>query len=73
MTNTTDTSLDPLRLLSPAQVSQLTGIPIETLSRWRKRNANLPYLHMGRNVRYRAIDIQHWIEQHMITPTRTLD
>lgn len=55
----------PDRLLSPDDVSELLGIPVKTLANWRcERRGPLP-LRIGCHVRYRASDVDSWLEERV--------
>lgn len=57
---------DGTRYYSPAQVSELTGIPTGTLAQWRHRKFMFPYTRIGSHVLYRREDIEQALEQHVI-------
>lgn len=49
-------------LLSIGQLAAYLGVPVATVYRWRhQRQGPLGY-RIGRHVRYRASDIEHWLE-----------
>lgn len=53
-------------LLSPSKVAELLGLSVETLSTWRATNRYaLPYVKAGRLVRYRAADVQAFIDARL--------
>lgn len=53
-------------LLIPGQVAELLGITTETLATWRAtKRYNLPYVKTGRLVRYRAQDVEAFIESRL--------
>lgn len=54
-------------LLTPIQVAELLAVPISTLSRWRTERREIPWVRVGRVVRYRPQDVQEWIEEHTVT------
>jgi hypothetical protein len=56
------------KLLRPDEVSQLLQIDVETLNTWRcnKRYA-LPYIKVGRCVRYKAADVDTFIHERRIS------
>lgn len=56
------------QLLTPAQTSKILNVPVKTLERWRGERTNLPYVHVGRGVRYRESDIIAWVERNTIQP-----
>lgn len=55
-----------ITLLTPAQVSRMTSIPVATLKKWRAQRRHLPYVHMGRSVYYKADDIRAYIDAHVV-------
>lgn len=48
-------------LLTPDQVAQITGLSKETLAQWRSQRRGIPYLKIGRAVRYDPADVQHYL------------
>jgi len=50
------------RLLSVQDVSGLTGLSTETLAQWRSQKRGIPYLKIGRAVRYDPADVQAYLE-----------
>jgi excisionase family DNA binding protein len=52
-----------MELLTPEQVSELTGLSVETLAQWRSRKRHLPYLKVGRRIRYDPKDIGQYLER----------
>ncbi|KAA8825213.1 helix-turn-helix domain-containing protein [Bifidobacterium myosotis] len=65
-TERNDTTPEPL--LTPAQAAAVLAIPVTTLSRWRSERRELPYVRVGRVIRYRRADLDHWIETHTVHP-----
>ena len=54
------------QLLTPDQTAALLGVQVQTLSVWRtKKRYGLPYVKCGRLVRYRASDVQLFIESRL--------
>jgi excisionase family DNA binding protein len=49
-------------LLKPEEVAQLTGLSQETLAQWRSQRRGIPYLKVGRAVRYDLADVQAYLE-----------
>lgn len=46
------------RLLTPAEVAEITGLSVETLAQWRSQKRGIPYVKISRNcVRYRQVDL----------------
>lgn len=55
-------------LLTPGQTAEQLNIPVSTLSRWRSERRELPYVTVGRLIRYRQADIDLWIDDKTINP-----
>jgi excisionase family DNA binding protein len=49
-------------LLTPEDVSRITGISLETLSQWRSKKIHLPYLKIGRLIRYDRRDVEEYLD-----------
>ena len=54
------------KLLTPEEVCQLTGIPTATLSQWRYRKIGIPYLRIGRLVRYDTADVESFLQRSKV-------
>lgn len=54
------------RLYTPAQVSEMLGMSVKTLEKWRWERRNLPYVKLGTVVRYKESDLTSWIGAHTI-------
>src|SRR3954463_5232648 len=50
------------RLMLAEEVAELTGLSSETLAQWRSQKRGIPYLKIGRSVRYDAADVQMFLE-----------
>ncbi len=50
-------------LMSPTEVSEYLGIPRGTLANWRYQGRGPLFIRMGRHVRYRAGDLEDWIDR----------
>ncbi len=61
------------QLLSPEQVSSVTGLSVETLAQWRSRKQHLPYLKVGRRVRYDPKDVEAYLERCRVSVFRKGD
>jgi excisionase family DNA binding protein len=48
-------------LLTPDQVAAITGLSRETLAQWRSQKRGIPYLKIGRAVRYDPGDVQQYL------------
>lgn len=55
------------KLLTPGQVADMLAIPVTTLARWRNERRELPWVKVGRVVRYRPEDVQRWVNDHTET------
>ncbi len=49
-------------LLTTEQVADMTGLSRETLAQWRSQRRGIPYLKVGRAVRYDPADVQAYLE-----------
>jgi excisionase family DNA binding protein len=49
-------------LLTTQEVADRTGLSRETLAQWRSQRRGIPYLKMGRAVRYDPADVQAYLE-----------
>jgi excisionase family DNA binding protein len=49
-------------LLTPEEVAAKTGLSRETLAQWRSQRRGLPYLKIGRAVRYDPAEVQAYLE-----------
>jgi predicted DNA-binding transcriptional regulator AlpA len=53
-------------LCTPVEASQILGVTTHTLAVWRcEKRYNLPYVKVGRLVRYRRSDISAFIERSL--------
>jgi excisionase family DNA binding protein len=50
------------KLLTVSDVAALTGLSEETLAQWRSQRRGIPYLKVGRSVRYALADVQTYLE-----------
>ncbi len=48
-------------LLTAEQVSSITGLSVETLAQWRSQRRGIPYLKIGRAVRYDPADVNAYL------------
>ena len=53
-------------LLSPQGLADLLGIPVGTIYQWNYRKVGPPALRVGRHVRYRRSEVEHWLEQQQV-------
>ncbi len=52
-----------VQLLTPEEVSRATGLSVETLAQWRSRKRHLPYLKIGRRIRYGLSDVEAYLKR----------
>ncbi|WP_081579023.1 helix-turn-helix domain-containing protein [Leptospirillum ferriphilum] len=55
-----------LDLLPPKETAKLLGVQEQTLAAWRLYGRDLPYVRVGRLIRYRKSDVLAWIEKHLV-------
>lgn len=56
-------------LLGTDKVAELIGVDVGTLNAWRSNGRySLPYLKIGRSVRYRLADVMAWLEGRRVVP-----
>ncbi|MEO6082571.1 MAG: helix-turn-helix domain-containing protein [Umezawaea sp.] len=53
------------RLMSIVELSEMLGIPIETLYGWRHRGEGPAGYRIGRHVRYRRTTVEAWLEDRL--------
>jgi predicted DNA-binding transcriptional regulator AlpA len=56
--------------LSPEQLAEREGVPVQTVYVWNKTGTAPPRIKMGRHVRYRLADVIAW-EESRIVPAGT--
>ena len=55
------------RLLRAEEVSEVTGLSVETLAQWRSQRRGIPYVKISRNcVRYRQSDLDSWLVERTV-------
>jgi len=60
------------RLLSSEEVALLMGIQPKTLATWRAtKRYELPYVKVGRSVRYRLKDLEDFINERLVSTNDT--
>ncbi|GAA2603849.1 helix-turn-helix domain-containing protein [Streptomyces roseoviolaceus] len=52
----------PERYLTPADVAELLGVPVETLYQWRRKRTGPPAFRVGRHLRYDPIRLRQWVD-----------
>jgi predicted DNA-binding transcriptional regulator AlpA len=57
--------------LSPAELAERYGLPLETIYGWQKNRSGPPFLKVGRHVRYKLVDVIAWESSRTIASGRT--
>lgn len=61
-------------LLSQRQVAARLGLSTRTIEGWRARGVGPPFLRLSaRAVRYRAMDLEQWLDQRRVAEERRLE
>jgi len=60
------------KLLSPQELSAALNISIETVYAWTSQK-RIPYIKMGRLVRFNADEVNKWLERQMVAPYESGD
>ncbi|MYS09789.1 helix-turn-helix domain-containing protein [Streptomyces sp. SID6041] len=53
----------PDRYLTPEDIAELFGVPLETVYQWRKKRTGPPGFRVGKYVRYDPADVLAWVVQ----------
>lgn len=53
-------------LLTEKEVALILGVRPQSLAVWRLHGENLPFVKVGRLVRYRREDLERWIERQTV-------
>ncbi|MFT9396463.1 MAG: hypothetical protein ABF545_00115 [Bifidobacterium psychraerophilum] len=56
-------------LATPLQVQNFIGVPVNTLAYWRFEGSHLPFVKMGRLIRYRRQDVLDFVESNVFSST----
>lgn len=64
------TPTDVLELLTTEQAAARTGLSINTLVKHRKQNRGMPFVKLGRTVRYRTADVEAYLVSRTVHPGR---
>lgn len=58
------------KFLNEHRVAELTGLALSTLRNDRSQGRRLPYVKIGKAVRYDVADVLEFMETHKITPEK---
>lgn len=53
-------------LLTPKEVASILKVDFKTLANHRCHNVGLPYLKLGKVVRYRTKDVEAYLDEHLV-------
>jgi predicted DNA-binding transcriptional regulator AlpA len=65
-----ESSVNERPLMKPAEVGEKLGIPEKTLAQWRYLGTGPKWSRIGRYVRYRWEDVDHWIDMQALLARR---
>ncbi len=57
---------DDRRLLTRAEVASMLGLQVQTLACWAVTGKHLPFVKVGRSVRYKLADVEQFIEEQTV-------
>jgi len=55
----------PAALLSAEDLAQYVDVPLATVYAWNSRGIGPRRVRVGRYVRYRAVDVERWLDAHV--------
>ncbi|MFF7436591.1 helix-turn-helix domain-containing protein [Streptomyces sp. NPDC008122] len=55
----------PDRYLTPDDIAELFGVPLETVYQWRRKRTGPPGFRVGKHVRYDPVAVQQWAHERM--------
>jgi excisionase family DNA binding protein len=58
----------PVSLLTEKDVAKMLNVNVQTLRNWRFQGRGLPYMKLGRAVRYDAAEVSGFIEACRVSP-----
>ncbi len=58
-----------VKYLTDRQVSEMTGIAVQTLRNYRTLHKGPPYIRLYKSIRYRESDIVEFMEKRRVVPT----
>jgi excisionase family DNA binding protein len=53
----------PERYLTPAEVAEILGVPVETIYQWRYKRTGPPGFRVGRHLRFDPRVLQRWVDE----------
>ncbi|MFE0628843.1 helix-turn-helix domain-containing protein [Actinacidiphila glaucinigra] len=55
----------PARYLTPVDLADLLGVPVETVYQWRRKHTGPRGFRVGRHLRFDPEDVRVWVESQM--------
>ncbi|MCX4234672.1 helix-turn-helix domain-containing protein [Streptomyces ortus] len=55
----------PARYLSPVDLADLLGVPVETVYQWRRKGTGPQGFRVGRHLRFDPEDVRVWVQSLM--------
>ncbi|MER6113792.1 helix-turn-helix domain-containing protein [Streptomyces hirsutus] len=55
----------PDRYLTPVNLADLLGVPVETVYQWRRKQTGPRGFRVGRHLRFDPEDVRVWVESQM--------
>ncbi|GGO47952.1 hypothetical protein GCM10012287_21800 [Streptomyces daqingensis] len=55
----------PERYLTPVDLAELLGIPVETVYQWRRKHTGPRGFRVGRHLRFDPEDVRAWVASRM--------
>ena len=55
----------PDRYLTPVDLADLLGVPVETVYQWRRKGTGPRGFRVGRHLRYDPEDVRRWVAEQM--------
>lgn len=63
-----------IEVLTPEQAAERLGVSVNTLARWRMAGDGPRYCQINaRLIRYRALDINEWLQSRSVEPAKATD
>ncbi|PWI44524.1 helix-turn-helix domain-containing protein [Streptomyces sp. ICBB 8177] len=53
----------PDRYLTPQDIAEIFGVPVETVYQWRRKRTGPPGFRVGKHVRYDPADVRTYVTQ----------
>ncbi|MFJ3100949.1 helix-turn-helix transcriptional regulator [Streptomyces sp. NPDC086835] len=55
----------PDRFLTPVDLADLLGVPVETVYQWRRKDTGPRGFRVGRHLRFDPEDVRAWVQSRM--------